>query len=84
MFSIVTESKLNATSFVAKSFNNYKRSYNNNNNTRGSVTNNREPNPNFSSKDCGMIGHTIEGAMSLLVIHLVLIKASNPIKQSGF
>ncbi|GJY10050.1 ribonuclease H-like domain-containing protein [Tanacetum coccineum] len=49
----VTESKINATSFAAKSFNNNnynsnRRSYNNaNNNTKGNVPNNKGPNPNL-------------------------------------
>ncbi|GKD03600.1 ribonuclease H-like domain-containing protein [Tanacetum coccineum] len=49
----VTESKINATSFAAKSFNNdnynsSRRSYNNaNNNTKGNVPNNKGPNPNL-------------------------------------
>ncbi|GJY35091.1 ribonuclease H-like domain-containing protein [Tanacetum coccineum] len=50
--SSVTESKLNATSFVAKSFNN----------TRGSLNGNlnRGPNPNLMCINYGMIGYTIE------------------------
>ncbi|GKG46492.1 hypothetical protein Tco_0501338, partial [Tanacetum coccineum] len=40
----VTESKQNATSFVAKTFNNNRRQFNNNNFTRGSASNvNRGP-----------------------------------------
>ncbi|GJW62599.1 ribonuclease H-like domain-containing protein, partial [Tanacetum coccineum] len=56
------ESKQNATSFVAKTFNNNRRQFNNNNNfTRGSASNvNRGPNPNLNCKHCGKIGHTID------------------------
>nr|GEU36268.1 retrovirus-related Pol polyprotein from transposon TNT 1-94 [Tanacetum cinerariifolium] len=45
----VTKSKMNATSFAAKSFNNNKRNFNNNNNTRGPVNNfnNKGLNPNL-------------------------------------
>ncbi|GJZ11190.1 ribonuclease H-like domain-containing protein [Tanacetum coccineum] len=58
-----TESKQNATSFAAKTFNNNKKQYNNNSNnfTRGTSSNvNRGPNPNLNCKHCGKIGHTID------------------------
>ncbi|GJZ37953.1 ribonuclease H-like domain-containing protein [Tanacetum coccineum] len=60
----VFESKLNASSFATKTFNNNKRPFNNNNsNTRGSSSNstvNRGPNPNSNCKNYGRIGHTID------------------------
>lgn len=59
--SIVTEAKLNATSFNVKSSNNFKRSNNGNNSgyarTNNSGNVNRGPNPNLSCKNYGMIGH---------------------------
>ncbi|GKB90394.1 hypothetical protein Tco_0962666 [Tanacetum coccineum] len=62
--SVVFESKLNASSFAAKTFNNNKRPFNNNNsNTRGSSSNstiNRWPNPNPNCKNYGRIGHVID------------------------
>ncbi|GKA57628.1 hypothetical protein Tco_0756816 [Tanacetum coccineum] len=63
----MAESKLNATSFTAKSFNNIKRG-NNSNNTRGPTNDNlnRGPNPNLICKNCGMIGHTIERCYELI------------------
>ncbi|GJY56808.1 hypothetical protein Tco_0455923, partial [Tanacetum coccineum] len=73
----VTESKLNATSFAAKSFNsnnsnnnnnnNNRRGYNNsNNNTRGNFPSNRGPNPNLNCKHYGKIGHTIDRCFELV------------------
>ncbi|GKB07038.1 hypothetical protein Tco_0835271 [Tanacetum coccineum] len=72
--SSVTESKINATLFAAKSSNNFKRGNNNANNgyndsntrsyNNGNV--NRGPNPNLSCKNCGMIGHTIERCYELI------------------
>ncbi|GJX14057.1 ribonuclease H-like domain-containing protein [Tanacetum coccineum] len=60
----VFESKLNASSFATKTFNNNRRPFNNNNsNTRGSSSNstvNRGPNPNSNCKNYGRIGHTID------------------------
>ncbi|GKB62170.1 uncharacterized mitochondrial protein-like protein [Tanacetum coccineum] len=53
------ESKHNDATFVAKTFNNNKKQYNNNGNnfTRGSSSNvNRGPNPNLNCKHCGKIG----------------------------
>nr|GEW19639.1 hypothetical protein [Tanacetum cinerariifolium] len=70
--SSVTEAKLNAASFAAKSSNNFKRSNNNGNkntsytrsNNAGNV--NRGPNPNLSCKNCGMIGYTIKRYYELI------------------
>ncbi|GJT02651.1 ribonuclease H-like domain-containing protein [Tanacetum coccineum] len=72
----VTESKLNATSFAAKSFNNNnsnnnnnnnRRGYNNsNNNTKGNLPSNRGPNPNLNCKHFGKIGHTIDRCFELV------------------
>ncbi|GJZ77445.1 ribonuclease H-like domain-containing protein [Tanacetum coccineum] len=62
-----TESKQNATSFAAKTFNNNKKQYNNNSNnfTRGTSSNvNRGPNPNLNCKHCGKIGHTVDSLSS--------------------
>ncbi|GJW62805.1 hypothetical protein Tco_0112140 [Tanacetum coccineum] len=73
----VTESKLNATSFAANSFNNIKRG-NNNNNTRGptNIGGNRGPNLNFLCKNYGMIGHTIKRYCVTLLSVNKLIKDS--------
>nr|GEW26114.1 ribonuclease H-like domain-containing protein [Tanacetum cinerariifolium] len=60
-----TKSKQNATSFVAKTFNNNKKQFNNNGNnfTIGTSSNvNRGPNPNLNCKHCGKIGHTIDSS----------------------
>nr|GFA01548.1 ribonuclease H-like domain-containing protein [Tanacetum cinerariifolium] len=65
----VTESKHNATSFVAKTFNNNQRQFNNNNNnfTRGSTSIvNRGPNPKLNCKHCGKIGHTIDRCFEIV------------------
>ncbi|GKA74768.1 hypothetical protein Tco_0781070, partial [Tanacetum coccineum] len=84
--SSVTKAKLNATSFAAKSSNNFKRGNNNNsytiNNTNGIVK--RGPNPNLSCKKCGMIGHTIERCYELIGYPPGFKKVANPIKQNGF
>ncbi|GJZ06282.1 ribonuclease H-like domain-containing protein [Tanacetum coccineum] len=64
-----TESKPNATSFVAKTFNNNKQQFNNysNNFTRGSLSNvNRRPNPNLNFKHYGKIGHTIDRCFEIV------------------
>ncbi|GKD85966.1 ribonuclease H-like domain-containing protein, partial [Tanacetum coccineum] len=64
-----TESKQNATSFVAKTFNNNKKQFNNNSNnfTKGSSSNvNRGPNPNLNCKHCGKIGHTIDRCFEIV------------------
>nr|GEZ26743.1 hypothetical protein [Tanacetum cinerariifolium] len=69
----VTESKMNATSFVAKSFNsnnsntNNRRGYNNsNNNTSGNLPSNRGPNPNLNCKHYGKTSHTIDRCFELV------------------
>ncbi|GKB11391.1 hypothetical protein Tco_0845314 [Tanacetum coccineum] len=84
--SSITESKMNATSFAAKSFNNNKRSFNTNNNTRGPMnnSNNRGPNPNLVCKNYGMIGHTIDRCFELIGYPPGFKKVSNPVKQYGF
>ncbi|GJU71538.1 putative RNA-directed DNA polymerase [Tanacetum coccineum] len=64
-----TESKQNATSFVAKTFNNSKKQFNNNGNnfTRGTSSNaNRGPNPNLNCKHYGKIGHTIDRCFEIV------------------
>nr|GEV77411.1 hypothetical protein [Tanacetum cinerariifolium] len=58
----VTESKQNTTSFVAKTFSNNKKQFNNNGNnfTRGTSSNvNRGPNLNLICKHYGKIGHIV-------------------------
>ncbi|GKA66699.1 ribonuclease H-like domain-containing protein [Tanacetum coccineum] len=63
------ESKQNATSFVAKTFNNNKKQFNNNGNnfTRGTSSNvNRGPNPNLNCKHCGKISHTIDRCFEIV------------------
>ncbi|GJW96530.1 hypothetical protein Tco_0178338 [Tanacetum coccineum] len=88
--SSVIETKLNATYFVAKSLNNFKRSNNNGNNntnyTRRNNTGNgnRGPNPNLYCKNCGMIGHNIERCYELIGYPPGFKKVNNPIKQTGF
>ncbi|GJX39038.1 hypothetical protein Tco_0252341, partial [Tanacetum coccineum] len=65
----VTESKQNATSFVAITFNNNMRQFNNNNNnfTGGSGSNiNRGHNPNLNCKHCGKISHTIDRCFEIV------------------
>ncbi|GJX50519.1 ribonuclease H-like domain-containing protein [Tanacetum coccineum] len=64
-----TESKQNATSFVAKTFNNNKKQFNNNGNnfTRGTSSNvNIGPNPNLNCKHYGKIGHTIDRCFKIV------------------
>ncbi|GJY21178.1 hypothetical protein Tco_0393744 [Tanacetum coccineum] len=64
-----TESKQNATSFVAKTFNNNKKQFNNNGNnfTIGTSSNaNRGPNPNLNCKHYGKIGHTIDRCFEIV------------------
>nr|GEY99420.1 ribonuclease H-like domain-containing protein [Tanacetum cinerariifolium] len=81
----VTESKLNATSFVIKSFNNNRKTFNNDyNNTRGSTSNtiNNGPNPNLNCKNCGKIGQTIERCFKLVGFPPCFKKYSNHAKQS--
>ncbi|GJY44471.1 ribonuclease H-like domain-containing protein [Tanacetum coccineum] len=63
----VSESKLNATSFAAKSFNVNKRSNNDSNSRRSTnFNNNRGPNPNLACKNYGMIGYSIERCYELI------------------
>ncbi|GJR81780.1 ribonuclease H-like domain-containing protein [Tanacetum coccineum] len=63
----VSESKLNATSFAAKSFNVNKRSNNDSNSRRSTnFNNNRGPNPNLACKNYGMIGYAIERCYELI------------------
>nr|GEU91546.1 ribonuclease H-like domain-containing protein [Tanacetum cinerariifolium] len=87
--SSVIETKLNTTSFAAKSSNNFKRSNNNGNNnssyTRGTNAGNvnRGPNPNLSCKNCGMIGHTIERCYELIEYPPSFKKVTNPIKKTS-
>nr|GEU56007.1 ribonuclease H-like domain-containing protein [Tanacetum cinerariifolium] len=64
-----TEYKQNATSFVAKTFNNNKKQFNNNGNnfTRGTSSNvNRRPNPYLNCKRYGKIGHTINRCFKIV------------------
>ncbi|GKC69809.1 hypothetical protein Tco_1115692 [Tanacetum coccineum] len=81
----VSESKMNATSFVAKSFNTNRRKFNNNNNTRGSTSNNnvnRGPNPNMNYKNNGDIGYTIERCYELFRFQLGFKKFASTSKQT--
>ncbi|GJT08192.1 hypothetical protein Tco_0842654 [Tanacetum coccineum] len=81
----VTESKQNATSFVAKTFNNNRRQFNNNNNnfTIGSASNvNRGPNPNLNCKHCGKLGHTIDRCFEIVDFPQGFKRNSNSVKQS--
>ncbi|GJY90866.1 hypothetical protein Tco_0506062 [Tanacetum coccineum] len=88
----VTESKMNATSFVAKSFNinnsnnNNRRGYNNsNNNTRENFPSNRGPNPNLNCKHYGKIGHTIDRCFELVGFPNGFKRSSNSnIVKQGF
>ncbi|GJV78261.1 hypothetical protein Tco_1509845 [Tanacetum coccineum] len=89
--SSVTEGKINAISFAAKSSNNFKRGNNNANNgynnshTRSNNNKNvnRGSNPNLSCKNCGMIGHTIERCYELIGYPPGFKKVTNPIKQTN-
>ncbi|GJT68579.1 ribonuclease H-like domain-containing protein [Tanacetum coccineum] len=63
----IVESKQNATSFAAKTFNNNKRQFNNNNFTRGSTSNvNKGPNPNLNCKHFGKVDHTINRCFEIV------------------
>nr|GEV19553.1 hypothetical protein [Tanacetum cinerariifolium] len=65
----VSEAKTNATYFAAKSFNNTRRSFNNNYNMRGSTVknnNNRGLNPNLNCTKYGKIRHTIKRCYELV------------------
>ncbi|GJV47744.1 hypothetical protein Tco_1437956 [Tanacetum coccineum] len=65
--SSVVESKPNATFFVAKTFNNNRRQFNNNNFTRGSTSNvNKEPNLNLNCKHYVKVGHTIDRCFKII------------------
>ncbi|GJY60089.1 ribonuclease H-like domain-containing protein [Tanacetum coccineum] len=65
--SSVVESKPNATFFVAKTFNNNRRQFNNNNFTRGSASNvNKGPNPNLNCKHYVKVGHTIDRCFEIV------------------
>ncbi|GKA41180.1 ribonuclease H-like domain-containing protein [Tanacetum coccineum] len=83
----VIESKMNASSFAAKSFNNgnnnsNRRSYNNaNNNTIGDVPNNRGSNPNLNCKNYKKIGHTIERCYELFGFPTGFKRSSNLMKK---
>nr|GEY64647.1 ribonuclease H-like domain-containing protein [Tanacetum cinerariifolium] len=81
----VTESKQNATSFVAKTFNNNRRQFNNNNNnfTRGSASIvNRGPNPKLNCKHCGKINHTIDRCFEIVGFPQGFKRNSNTGKQT--
>ncbi|GJZ21031.1 ribonuclease H-like domain-containing protein [Tanacetum coccineum] len=84
----VSETKINATSFVVKSFNNNKRNFNNNNNTKGftsNVSNNRGPNPNLNCKNYGKIRHTVDRCYEIIRFPPVFKKFgnnANNVKQS--
>nr|GEX72593.1 hypothetical protein [Tanacetum cinerariifolium] len=84
--SSIIETKLNATSFAAKSLNNFKRSNNNTSYTRSNNigNGNRGPNPNLPCKNCGMIGHTIKRCYELIGYPPGFKKVNNLIKQTGF
>nr|GEW91620.1 hypothetical protein [Tanacetum cinerariifolium] len=85
----VSDSKLNVTSFVAKSFNNNnnnKRSYNNNNNnTKGFTSNNNVnmgPNPNLNCNNCGKISHTVDRFFEIVGFQPGFKRNANKGKQS--
>nr|GEX24575.1 putative ribonuclease H-like domain-containing protein [Tanacetum cinerariifolium] len=67
------ESKQNATSFVAKTFNNNRRQFNTNF-TRGFASNvNRGPNPNLNCKHYGKIRHIVDKCFEIMQKLLSLI-----------
>ncbi|GJT65381.1 hypothetical protein Tco_1016861, partial [Tanacetum coccineum] len=81
--SSVSKSKLNVTSFVAKSFNNNRRNFNNN---RGFTSNNninRGPNPSLNCKNYGKIGHTIDRCFLIVGFPHGFKRNTNTVKQ-GF
>ncbi|GKB07381.1 hypothetical protein Tco_0835665, partial [Tanacetum coccineum] len=84
----VSKTKMNATSFAVKSFDNNKRYFNNNNNTRGSVSygnnsnSNRGPNLNLKCKNYGNIGHTVDRCYEIITFPSRLKKFSNNAKHS--
>ncbi|GKD40241.1 ribonuclease H-like domain-containing protein [Tanacetum coccineum] len=80
--------KMNATSFAAKSYNQNKRDNTNSfnrNNTRGNGPNNynREPNPNLVCNNCGFTGHTIERCYELIRYPPRYKTGFNASKQNG-
>ncbi|GKB84192.1 putative RNA-directed DNA polymerase [Tanacetum coccineum] len=85
--SSTSDAKLNATSFVAKTFNNNRRNFNTNNNTRGPFpnnNNNRGPNPNLNCKNCGKIGHTIDRCYEIVGFPANFKRASNNNGKQSF
>ncbi|GJY38141.1 putative RNA-directed DNA polymerase [Tanacetum coccineum] len=81
--------KLNATSFAAKSYIQNKRGNTNKfnrNNTRSNSPNhyNKGPNPNLVCKNCGFTGHTIERCYELIGYPPGYKKGPNASKQNGF
>ncbi|GJW68759.1 ribonuclease H-like domain-containing protein [Tanacetum coccineum] len=82
-----SDAKLNATSFVAKTFNNNRRNFNTNNNTRGPFpnnNNNRGPNPNLNCKNYGKIGHTIDRCYEIVGFPANFKRASNNNGKQSF
>nr|GEX85993.1 hypothetical protein [Tanacetum cinerariifolium] len=83
----VTETRMNASSFAPKCFNNGNnnnntRSFNNtNNNTRENVSSNRGTNHNLNCKNYGKIGHTIERCYELVGFLAGFKRSSNNVKQ---
>ncbi|GKC93183.1 ribonuclease H-like domain-containing protein, partial [Tanacetum coccineum] len=83
------DTKMNATSFAAKSYNQNKRGNTNNfnrNNNRGNGPNhfNRGPNPNLVCKNCGFTAHTIERCYELIGYPPGYKKGPNASKQNVF
>ncbi|GJT57055.1 ribonuclease H-like domain-containing protein [Tanacetum coccineum] len=83
------DTKMNATSFAAKSYKQNKRGNTNNinrNNTRSNGPNhyNRGPNPNLICKNCNFTGHTIERCYELIGYPPGYKKGPNASKQNGF
>ncbi|GKD57319.1 ribonuclease H-like domain-containing protein [Tanacetum coccineum] len=81
------DTKMNATSFAAKSYNQNKRGNTNNfnrNNTKGNGLNNynRGPNPNLVCNNYGFTGHTIERCYELIGYPPGYKKGSNASKQN--
>ncbi|GJS53917.1 ribonuclease H-like domain-containing protein [Tanacetum coccineum] len=65
----VRTTKPDATAFAAKTFDNNKRRFNNNNFKRSgsnSNSNNRGPNPNLKCTNCNKIGHTVDICFELV------------------
>ncbi|GKD38577.1 putative RNA-directed DNA polymerase, partial [Tanacetum coccineum] len=82
------DTKINATSFAAKSYNKKRGNTNNinRNNTRSNGPNhyNRGPNPNLVCKNYGFTGHTIERCYELIGYPPGYKKGPNASKQNGF